>query len=169
MNHVSKTLVEQELSRELIYSIGVYVQLCARIEKLIIKSICLAEKATGERAKFRYAELSQLSTRELISSLKNISSSLTKDHLWYRYFEELRPYLHKFVDNRHLAVHGVISSNLAVHGVISPNNGARVFFFDKNSKEAVDHQFEQNEVEFMVDAADHIARSLDRFCKEADL
>ena len=104
-----KTVVEDKLSKEIIYSIGVYIQLCARIEKLIVSCICLTEDLDNDEAKNRYEELSNLTTGQLISSLKSMTENLPNDHSWYEYFKELRGYLHRFVDHRHKVVHGIVS------------------------------------------------------------
>ncbi|WP_288938030.1 hypothetical protein [uncultured Roseovarius sp.] len=156
MSERRQSLVETELPNKLIHSVGVYVQLCARIEKLVVEAIIVVEKLEEPEASQQFAELSLLPTSELISSLRRITESLPPDHPWYPFFTELRPYLYQFVSNRHKAVHGVLSSI----------DTLQVRYFDRKSKKIALDEFSQNDVDEMLEHADNIARALHRFCDE---
>jgi len=151
-----QTLVESELPSEIIHAVGNYVQLCARIEKLVIKAILIVERLEGADLKTRAAKLSLLSASELISSLKTVSDSLDENHRWSKFFRELRPYLHRFVDNRHKVVHGVVTYETTLN----------VQYFDKKSQEVVFDEVDQETVIDMIAHADQTARALKCFCGE---
>ncbi|WP_397542639.1 hypothetical protein [Roseovarius salis] len=150
------TVVENELPANIIFAIGNYVQLCARIEKLLIRAILTVEGREGEELRARYSELSLMSTRELISAVKEISDKLPEDHRWSSYFEKLRPYLYRFVDNRHKAVHGIVTHHSQL----------QVSYFDKKSREFATMPIAPDDVNEMLQHADHITRALLQFCEE---
>jgi len=158
LSEFGRTAVEEELSSEIIYSIGNYVQLCARIEDLIACSIGAVESLEGAEAERLQSELRLKPTRDLIKAIKVVSERLPDDHIWAEFFNELRPYLHRFVENRHKAVHGVVSSS----------EGLKVKFFNK-AKGCIElSDFDRNEVDMMVQNADKIARALNQFCHEIE-
>jgi len=57
------TVVENELPANIIFGIGNYVQLCARIEKLLIHAILKVEGREGEDLRVRYSKLSLMGSR----------------------------------------------------------------------------------------------------------
>ncbi|WP_306112048.1 MULTISPECIES: hypothetical protein [Roseovarius] len=156
MSDERTTIVDYALPDNIIKEIGKYVQLCARIEKLIIIAVVTVENLEGDDRKKRVAELSMLPTTKLISSLNSVTKALPKSHRFATFFQELRPYLHQFVDNRHRAVHGVVFFN----------EHLQVKYFDKKAQEDVVAVIEEESIDEMLAHADAIARSLSEFCTE---
>ncbi|WP_422025420.1 hypothetical protein [Roseovarius sp.] len=151
------TTVEHEIPKDIIFAIGNYVQLCARIEKLIVRAVLIVENLEGEKLKNRAAQLYKMSTKELIGAVKEISERLNEGHRWAVYFRELRPYLYEFVDNRHKTIHGVVTFDPAL----------QVSYFDKKSGEFVTETVGLEAVNAMLSHADQIVRALISFCSEA--
>ncbi|WP_300442191.1 hypothetical protein [uncultured Mameliella sp.] len=154
-----KRFVEEKLPRGWLYELGVYVQTCAQIEFYACRAICfLDDLAEGsEDWHNRLNCLRRMPTQRLITTLSNAAKRYMIGDPWAAYFKELAGHLHRFVENRHLAIHGrhiMVGQTVYLDAAEKGSRQDRIFDV---SSELVREATED---------ADRILRALVRFCEE---
>ncbi|WP_146204905.1 hypothetical protein [Jannaschia seohaensis] len=96
------------LSRDYLYKLGVYVQSCAHMEKLCSEIVCLSQGLAVETKAFedKANSLRLLPTSELITELSKAAKSERLTSVDSSSLSSMAGWLHRYVHNRHLAVHG---------------------------------------------------------------
>ena len=93
--------------------LGRYIQACARIEYQIASVVCAIEKISLDTPEWnkRHNKLrADNSTSELIRLLGKSARSLKDENVWKNYLCDITGWMHRFVSNRHYAVHGFIET-----------------------------------------------------------
>lgn len=102
-------LIEDELPKQLIYDLGLYIQTCAHIEFAACSVICAFEEyRTGNKSSAeRFNQLRKLSTSDLIKELRRSGVGANYgDFVSSGDFEIFVNWIERYKINRHIAVHG---------------------------------------------------------------
>ena len=104
-------LVEENLPKQFIYDLGLYLQTCARIEVSCCALVCTLEIVTGGSAEWhsRFSELRKLPIKDLIKTVKSKSRKLPTGYA--SELVELMDWLDRYQINRHIAAHGAFYRN----------------------------------------------------------
>jgi hypothetical protein len=150
------TTTAQDLGPGLAANLGLYVQICARIEYQVASIICAIEKRPEDTEEWRSRHNTlrwQHSTKELISKLSTSAKRLENNHSWKSYLSEISGWMHRFVGNRHKAVHGFITKE---------GDGLVVRAANKDSNEESVLSVSAKDIAEMMDDAQRILDSLER-------
>ena len=152
--------VETILPQSWLYELGVYLQTCAQIEFFTCSAICKIEglDETSPNWRIRHDELRNMSMADLIKQLRSAEHVLEKHDPWRPYFKELRSWMHRYVDNRHIATHGRHSQSQFLDKVVidaAPRGSRTTRIYEVSHDDAV----------ITISNADQILQALIRFNK----
>lgn len=154
-----KPLIEEQLPKQFIYDLGVYLQTCAHIELAVCELIVTIEFFPENNSVItkRLHELRKLAIKDLVSELRNSSGQVQDD--WSNYLVELSDWVGRYKENRHIAAHGAFYREIDTENI-------RVFYTHKRKDHGVPVYYPEETVitrklvlDFIEDA-DRILRTL---------